>query len=333
MIDVTSGIYGIISESTNGIINNSVFNFGNAALLTLDGSNISLDKNKYLVKQIQLLHKSTALSATIYTTKIQGAEDSDEYFAVPLQISDFTIPLTLQRINNSLYNFYPQVFTYTYKNIQDNPALPLKLVQHLTGQISAYKLDYQLYISGIFPEVDFLKPENIQLQVVTNFFGRLFNSDNTEETYTFDSILNPVSGSIPALSTVQLSKQIPASGNIKNLTEQGLSNFPASGIAPVSGTFQYIQPAFDTSHIINAFGNALMEGLMLSSSVTGGLISSTEATPTVITALFTCDPTELSTLYPDYKYVPGTSAIVVNDPKFDLQTLTGTLQGTLNITR
>ena len=147
MTDIISGIYGIINENTNSIINNNTIDFGHAAVLTLDASNVILNDNKYLVKKIQISHNQQNISATI--------ELDTEKYAIPLTIDAFNFNLTLDRKENSIYEFNSKTFTYQHKQEQQALNLPVKLSNKLSGQ--AYNVQFTTYMSGYIPPTDFRK--------------------------------------------------------------------------------------------------------------------------------------------------------------------------------
>lgn len=321
MTDIISGIYGIINENTNGIINNNTIDFGQAAVLTLDASNIILNDNKYLVKKIQISHNKQQISATI--------ELDTEKYAIPLTINAFNFNLTLDRKENSIYEFNSKTFTYQHKQEQQKPSLPVKLLQKLSGQ--TYNVQFTTYMSGYIPSTDFLENKLPDIcTVTTTFFGRLFNVDNTEQSYRFNSIIRSVSGITKYQLCSSIINEIPASGDIANLTSAGLTEFPATGNVQIHGQFDYTDD-FNKKYIVDGSNIVTIAGNLLSSSTTG-LITSNDIVSSITTGYFNCLPEQISALYPGYQYVEGTSSIVTTQPTSSYTINSATVYGDFNIT-
>lgn len=320
--DIVSGIYGIINENTNGIITNNTIDFGQAAILTLGGSNIIANDNTYLLKKIQCNHIIENLSATISI--------NDELYTIPFTINDFIFPITLEKQKNSIYKFKAHEFTYTYQQKQQNYDLPIDLTEKLTGQ--TYNLQFSIYLSGYIPSTEFL-PETIlpeSLDVNTYFFGKLYNADNKEENYRFDSIIKTVSGSTTYDLCSSIINDIPASGDTRNLTSSGILNLPATGSIQFNGTFEY-KDEFNKLHTVTGSNIITLIGPLISSSTTG-LLNSDIPITSVVTGYFNCQPEELSILYPGYEYVEGTCSIIETQPISSYSIETGTFYGDFNVT-
>ena len=275
-----SGIYGIINEKSNSLINHNILDFGRASVLTLDGSKVLTVNNDYLTKRIKLISEPTTLTATV--------QISSNNHNIQFNVDQFDIYTSLSRLDNDLYIFKDKDIKYYYTNICDidKSKFSLQTAQKLTGQ---YQIQYQLLLSVQFPSTAILNEGNFgqiisEISTKTVFNGYFIQKTNNQRFY-FNHIIQPVTGTTFYDQCTKLLQKIPASGNLINMTQAGLQDFPASGHLPVNGTFSYIDHVNEV-HTLDGTGLAYLTGNMLSSSVTGLMIGPQIISSTITSQVF-----------------------------------------------